>query len=423
MRYFRIRLYLLLSMAPCLTYAQWNSALTDTVPAGRYKAGISAIADYSSNSLTSAFAFSWLAGNYLNNTLKQQVSSLLGNNNRAGYEMNYGMYMVFCHDTAGKRKPLNFFVALRHKSYLNTSFTADDFQVPFYGNAGYAGKTAQLSPFNFESLSYQQAELGLVFTHFAGGAEFGAGLSFLAGQSYLAMQLPSAGLYTSPTGESITINADALLMQSDTSAQGRNGINGAGGSLDLYFMVPYKLGGKNSSISIGLSDLGFIRWNNSSLQYRKDTTYTYNGVSINSLNDIKNLSFHSLAADSLQNRYFPYKKGGFYSAIPAVLELKSVTQFSSAFHLELGLCDMFNANAGAYFYAQSDFYFGSKWMTTFQAGYGGYAGINFAASLCRQYRRSQWSLTLNRLQGFVLPYRFGGAGAYMQYSLTFGKWQ
>lgn len=403
--------------------AQWNQDLTDSNSRGKYLIGFSADADFSSNALTNSFAYNWLTGNYLSDGLKNQVSVLLSQNNRAGFELNYGMYMVIHSDTSKSKRATNYFIALRHKSYLNASFTADDFEVPFFGNAGYAGKTAQLSPFHFESMSYQQVEMGLVCTKIGKGAEFGVGISVLGGQHYLAMNLPAATLYTASTGENLTFNSNAQLMQSDTAQGNMNGINGIGGSLDIYFKAPYKIGTKRGSISVSVSDLGFMWWDKQSLQYQKDTEYSYNGVTINNLNDLQNLTFHTLAADSLQNKYFPYRRGGFFSTIPATLEIKSVTELSPKFRLELGFMNLFNANAASYVYGQGDYLISDKWTTSFQAGYGGYAGLNFAASLCRQFRYSGLSITVNRIQGFVLPAQFGGAGVYAEYSFIIDRWK
>ncbi len=403
--------------------AQWNEDILNNHSAGKYMVGISADGDFSSSAITNSFAYNWLTGNYLSGGQKQQVTSLLEPQNLMGYALNYGIYMVLYNDTSKSKKAFNFFISLRHKSYLNASFTPDDFEVPFYGNAGYAGRTAQLSPFHFENISYQQLEAGLVCTNFGRGAQFGFGVSVLAGQQFMAMNLPSATLYTAPTGESITFNSNAQLLQSDTAAGSQNAINGIGGSLDFYLRAPYKIGEKAGTIALSVSDLGFIWWNNKSLQYRKDTSYTFNGVTINNLNQLQNLSFHTLSKDSLQSKYLPYSKGGFLSTIPSMFNIKSVTDLSPKFHLILGFCNLFNANSDSYGYVQGEFLLSDTWTTALEAGYGGYAGLNFAAYLTKQFARSKLSIIINRLQGLALPGQFGGAGIYTSYSYIFDKWK
>jgi hypothetical protein len=401
------------------SFAQWDDAMVDNHSGKKYAIGAYGNADFSSNCITSAFAYNFLEGNYLDDNLKQQVSSRLMRMNRLGFSLSYGIYGVLYNDTIAKKKVYNFFFALRHKTYLNASFTPDDFNVPFFGNASYAGKTAQLSPFYLNSLSYQQLEIGIVRTNFGEGAQFGAGISFLAGQQYTALAVPSATFYTDTNGQYLTFSSNAQVFQSDTSSGYLTRLNGYGASLDLYFRAPYKIGKKPGTISVSVTDLGFIWWNKKSLTYQRDTSYTYSGIAINGLSDLQNASFNTFSADSLRNKYFPFQKEGFYSSIPTTLSINTNTALTEKFHLELGYWYIFNANDIGYSYVQADKYFSHGWMVALQAGYGGYGGINGSLSMIKQFKASKLVVNVAHLQGLILPAQFGGAGCYINYVQSF----
>ncbi|HTB31705.1 MAG TPA: hypothetical protein VK808_06745, partial [Bacteroidia bacterium] len=105
--------------------AQWDDAIIQNPGAGKFMAGMYGNADYSSSAITSAFATNFIEGNYLDSAQKQQVSSRLKNSNRLGYSLNYGIFGVLYNDTVKGKRAFNFFIALRHKAYLNIEFPPD----------------------------------------------------------------------------------------------------------------------------------------------------------------------------------------------------------------------------------------------------------------------------------------------------------
>lgn len=412
-------------LLPLATCAQWNETMVQSSPQKDFTAGIYGNADFASNSVTSLFAANLLEGNYIDDNLKQQVVSRLGSTNRIGLLFNYGIYGIWhsdtlkCkHDSGKQNKILNFFFAIRHKAIFNAAFTPDLYNLSFYGNAMYAGKTAQLSPFSLNSLSYQQIEIGAVCTNLGGKAQLGAGLSFLIGQQYLSVAAKNASLYTDPTGQYLQVNTNAQMWQTDTSSG--NGIKptGYGASLDLYFRMPYKIVGKTGTFSVSATDLGFIFWNSKSLYYNKDTGYYYDGVTINSISDLQTVSFNGASKDSLLNKYLPRQKKSFNIAVPATISANSNTDLGK-YHAEIGFWYMFNSNSQPYYYLQGDKYLNHGWILSLQAGYGGYETINGSFMVSKQAGKSIFRAALNHLQGIIVPGDFGGAGLYLEYSRIF----
>lgn len=397
--------------------AQWDQAIIQNPGTGKFLAGIYGDADYSSSAVTTAFATNFLEGNYLNDNLKQQVSSNLQTANRLGYSLNYGILGVLYNDTINKKGVFNFFIALRNKSYVNANFTPDVFNVAFYGNASYAGETAKLSPFNLNSISYQQLEIGSVCTNVGGKAKLGIGVSFLAGQQLEDINMSTGYLYTDPLGEYIQLNSNTKYEASD-STPGHTYFNGYGASLDIYFSLPYKIASKNGVLSLSVNDLGFIEWNPRSLSYNKDTVYNYSGFTINSLNDLQNAAINNLSKDSLQNKYFPLAAKSFYTSIPATVSINTNTDMGK-FNLELGAWYIFNANCLPYFYIQGDKNFSHSWFADLQIGYGGYATYNASIGIGKQIKNTEIKLGIYHLQGIISPDNLGGAGGLIEILHTF----
>lgn len=397
--------------------AQWDQSIIQNPGTGKFTVGIYGNADYSSNAITSAFAENFLEGKYINDDLKQQVTSNFQTANRIGASLNAGIIGVLYDDSINKKRAFNFFVALRNRSYLNANFPAGVFNVAFYGNAPYAGENIQLSPFNLNSLSYQQLEIGSVCTNIGGKAKLGIGISFLTGQQLQAINMSSGYLYTDPYGQYIQLNSDTKYNASD-STPGRTYFNGYGASLDVYFSMPYKVASKKGVLSVSVNDLGFIRWNSHALSYNKDTSFTYNGITINGLNDLQNAAINNLSKDSLQNKYFPLAPKSFYTSIPATISINANTDLGKM-NLELGAWDILNANCLPYYYIQGDKSFSRGWYTSLQLGYGGYATYNVNIGIKKQVKNMRIELGINHLQGIVLSNQFGGAGAYLAILHTF----
>jgi hypothetical protein len=397
--------------------AQWDDALIHNPGTGNWLVGISGNADYSSNAITSAFATNFLQGSYLDSAKKEQVSTRLKNTNRLGYSLNYGIFAVLYDDTLKNKRVFNFFFAIRHKDYLNINFPPDVFNLAFFGNASYAGESARLSPFNLNSVSYQQVEIGSMCTNFGGKAQFGMGISFLAGQQLQAITVSNGSLYTDPYGQYITLASDAKYNTSD-STPGHNRLNGYGASVDFYFSAPYKIGKRDGKITASIIDLGFINWNSRSLAYSKDTSYTYSGININGLNNLQNATINNLSKDSLQNKYLPLARKSFYTNVPTTFSLNTSTDLGK-WSLELGFWYIFNGNSMGYFYAQGDKDFSHGWFADLQLGYGGYATYNASIGIAKKIKNTEIKIGINHLQGMILPDNFGGAGASVEFLHSF----
>ncbi|MFH2095333.1 MAG: hypothetical protein ABIJ16_06500, partial [Bacteroidota bacterium] len=217
----------------------------------------------SSNSVNSKFVSSLYGKKFIDNEMK--ASNKLKSNNVIGNQDHGNIY--FCHmpekflgtDHAGYR------IGLVYHNHRDMRFTDDIFKLIFYGNKMFAGKTADLSDFQLNLLTYQEFQMGYFkqstlnenpFTYYIG-------LSFIKGQDYNSLRFNEASLYTEETGEYIDLNLSMTYQAMDTVKAELTEFNGIGGAANFYFS--YRNEEKKYSWQLTINNVGFIRWNDRAL--------------------------------------------------------------------------------------------------------------------------------------------------------------
>jgi hypothetical protein len=254
---------------------------------------------YHNQNVSNDFISLFYNGGHLDTNLKNQVSEKLHDENRLGAELVYGIkYKNHSSHLFGKPS-WGWYASVENIGFYHGEFSKNAFDLVFYGNTRFAGDTTNLSNVNFESLQYQK----LTFGGFNKTNHSYVGISFLKGQSYRNLKVDRADLYTAPLGEEISMNLHANYRQSDTLKNGIDAFNGWGLSTDLVFYLNV---GKNKNVKfqnafkIAIQDLGFIQWNNKSLQTNLDSNYYFNGFEVNDLFDSTSYNFSERIKDSLE---------------------------------------------------------------------------------------------------------------------------
>lgn len=253
---------------------------------------------YHNQTLSNDFISLFYNGGHLDTSFKNQVSENLYTKNRIGAELVYGIkYKNHSSHLFGK-PGWGWYASVENIGFHHGEFSKNAFDLLFYGNSRFAGDTTALSDVKFESFQYQK----FTFGGFHKSNHSYVGISFLKGQSYRSLLVDKADLYTAPLGEEISMNLHADYRQSDTLKNGIDAFNGWGLSTDLVFYLNV---GKNKNVKfqnafkIAIQDLGFIQWNNKSLQTNIDSNYYFNGFEVNDLFDSTSYNFSERIKDSL----------------------------------------------------------------------------------------------------------------------------
>lgn len=379
------------------------------------KVRIGFTSDYfiNASSFTTQFLRKFYQGGFIDVALKDQVSARTKNSNRAGAELNYGVYAAFRLDSLSRRNSFHVFFSVRDRQHVDAHIPKDFYNVAFYGNAMYAGKTADLNSFSFNLIRYQQLQVGLFSTKLDSGARWGIGLSFLKGEQYYSVMAHKAELFTSEDGQYIDFDTDIEMAQSNPSSKGLNAVNGLGAGLDIFFEAPFQTERGKSKLMISVSDIGLIRFNDQSVYRKQDSLFHYTGFKIKSIFDLQNSIFMNTSQDSIQNTVLPAKTRPVTATLPSTLNLSLESVFGRHFRLTEGIRYIFNANMNLLVYVKASVYFNKRVMLSASAGYGGFGGFNCGMGLGANLGAG-FSLYAgsNNLEGYFAPTKTAGQSAY-----------
>jgi hypothetical protein len=303
---------------------------------------------------------------------------------------------------------------LRDRQHFDASYSKDFYKVGFYGNASYAGKTANFNEFNLNLIRYQQLQIGLFSSKLDSAARWGIGISLLKGEQYASIYAKKAELFTSEDGQYIDFNTNIQAAQSDTSKKGMTAFNGIGASIDIYFEAPFKTKIGDSKLTFSVADIGLIQFNSNTLYMNQDSLFHYTGFNVNSIYDLQDSTFSGLSQDSIINSIAPFKKQKVNVTLPSTLNLIYSTNLSSKFTLSEGIRYVFNGNYNLLVYVKANCFFNKHFALNATVGHGGYGnfcyGIGMYASINKGFNIYVGS---NNLEGLIAPKKTAGQGAYI----------
>jgi hypothetical protein len=161
-------------------------------------------------------------------------------------------------------------------------FTDDLFTLIFEGNVPFAGKTASISPLDFKTISYQEAGINLISPSDK-RLKFGIGLSYIKGSRFYEFSARRGKLFTSEEGDSLYADINVKYASSNPGNKGLFTYNGSGMGLSGYLVYDFNA---KSSLFISVDDMGFIYWNNKSIDFKFDTSTSYIGYDLFDKNSI-----------------------------------------------------------------------------------------------------------------------------------------
>jgi hypothetical protein len=366
-------------------------------------------AGYNSNTVTNAFTKKIIFGGFIDNGLKDQVSSRLKNVNRFGYDILAGI------NGRASLGSLSFVAGLYYKEHFDLKFSKDLFELAFRGNSEYAGQTLNIAPLQYRYFDAQSLYVGLE-KDLNEQLRVGGGVSFIRGGRFNQAFLKRGELYTEPSGAYIDVNGDPDISYSDKN-KGFLSSDGLGASLNLYGR--YHIGEK-STLLLEARDIGFIRWKNLN-NYSGDSTYRYDGFFIDDIFSI-NSGFldrynpDSLATDlKIQNT----KKNISY-LLPATFHIQYVQHVNSKISVSGGLKYTWNTNSLPRVYLKGIYYITETLIIIPAFGYGGYGRGDVELGLAKSFK-DQYFVSLNGLfiEYVALPSKSSGLGLNFSFTKTF----
>ena len=403
---------MLFSIAAAL--AQTCNPFLELKPDSSLKWAMGVFANYNigSNAITNGFLNGFYEGRFINDSQKDRVEKKMSHNNRIGGDINGGIYYLQKRDSLPAHQSQSWFFSVKNRQHADAGFSPDLFHVAFYGNASYSGRTADFDGFSLNVMQYQQFQAG--FT----GDRFAVGLSVYNGQQYLQVQAKKAQLYTSADGQYLDFNTAYTMRVSNANYSNPGALNGIGTGLDLFYRLPVELRkGQKADFIFELSDLGFIRWNKQTNQYKNDTLYHFDGIAIKNAFQLADSTVHYSAKSTFNAK--PVKQAAYVSNLPTTMDIKYVP-LGTKYQFVYGIRYSFASNYVPYGYVQFRYHFGARYTATAEMGYGGYANLQTGLTLHAQFKQGFSALLgTNNLFGYLFPLNSCGQGLYVSVSKVF----
>jgi hypothetical protein len=404
-----------LFFVPGLFLSQFNSEFLKYSDYGRH---VSAYGDFElgSSCINNEFIKRIYFGGYIDNEIKDNVSSEMQSINRFGGGVSFGLNYFSGNDSS----KYDWMIGIKNQEVINGSFSRDFFNTLFFGNKMYKGSTAYFNNTGLNYIGFQELKAGLIWKNVDKGGKIGFGLSLLKGQSLVRYrEIDTNFLATSLDAEQLSYNASFSLAVSDTGNRDISAFNGTGLSADLYFEAPYKSKIGPSRFIVTVNNLGFIRWNKKTMLYTIDSLLTFNGVNIDNLLVLNDSTLNIVSQDTLINNLISLKREKVNVNLPMNLLFMHQTEFSKNYTLRFGIRNIFNGNSAPFFFIENKINIKNKFLFGVSIAYGGYN--KYSAGAYFEYNNKYFTTRIGSiaLQGFLRPEKTLGQSLYLTFAKKF----
>jgi len=312
------------------------------------------------------------------------------------------------------------FFSYHHRQLRNVFATKDMYELLFYGNARFAGQTADISNLRVQNFIYNQYTGGIKKKIDYGKyqMDFGVSLSLLQVINQQDIRTKQASIYTSEDGDTIRVNYD---LSFNTAREGantffqRNGL-GASGDFHLGFMNSNKW-----KLSIDVTDVGYMMFRKTPINYSAAKTVEFRGIVIPDLLHFSSQTFDTLNLDSAVRSYLPSKTTNQYSLFfPfSACVVFSKPLLNDKLVLNFGLQYRNLPNYYAYGYVKANYFIKSDMVFSVSGGGGGYSWFNLGIEFSKRWKYFDFTLGTSNLLGTVIPSHYTGNSVYLRLGSSF----
>ncbi len=374
--------------------------------------------DYAANSsnATMNFVYALLFRKEITKAMKDRVD----NNIKSNLKFEDFMKTGFTYRRYLKKWDGEIFFNYSHRQLRNVIATKEMYELLFYGNARFAGTTADLSNMNVQNFIYNQYTGGIKKKIDYGKyqMDFGVGVSFLQVINQQSISTKQASIYTAVDGDTIKINYDLTFNAAREGANTFFQRNGVGGSGDFHLGFMNK---NNWKLSIDLSDIGYMMFRAAPVNYSAAKTIEFRGIVLPNLLQFSSATFDTLNLDSAVRSYLPTKTTNSYSLFSPFNA--SIVFSKSLLHeklvLSFGLQYRHLPKYYAYGYVKANYFIKPDVVFSVSAGGGGYSWFNLGVEFAKRWKYFDFALGTSNLLGAVIPSHYTGMGLYLRMGSSF----
>ena len=358
---------------------------------------------YGSGTISNEFLNKFVFGGNIEQDLKDKAYKKLAANNFIGGDLKYQVNVEIPMDTFFRRTNLSLLIGLEHVAHFDANFTEDLFKFTFEGNKQFAGKTAEVGGTNFNTFTYQQINFGIIShkTKNQKLAKEGFIVSLIKGQSHQAITIPKGSIFTEQLGKELEVDINYEYNASDTANKGVMALKGYGISTDLFTQFFLKNGDK---VHLAANDLGFIVFNNKSIDESADSTFFFEGVEVDNIFDLNDSLLAEISKDSIINDITNHKKESYSIALPTSFNINYTKYISQKWKMDIGFYYKVLSNYFPLIYTNTYYYFNPSLAFKLHVSYGGYGKLNTGIAIAKSVKNQvNIFVGTNNLGAFIAP--------------------
>lgn len=406
------KLILLTSFFICqFAYAQYNNDFLTNLNLPKSSVSVQGEYEINSNCITNDLIHKLYFGGYIDTTTKEANLKRLSGYNRIGGNGQVNLTGIVNNDSSG----FSFLFGIKQQYQFNSTFSNDFFKLGINGNKQFAGETANLSKSEINYYAFQEFKTGIIWKRVdTTKAIFGVSLSLLQGQNFIQIKTNQTSLFTAQDASELSLNTTASLSLADTGKPNFFSYKGDGLSTEFFTYTPYKSTIGPSYFFLSVSNLGFIRWNGSSMNYYADSVFSFKGLQIDNVFELKDSLVQGISFDSIIDNATELKRERKSTNLPTTFLLLHNVSITKKLGITTGLRHIFNANYKPYLFVEFNVRFNKSITANAHISHGGYGGLSGGLSFLVDIKeRVRVRLGSNGIQGFILPKNSLGQGAFM----------
>lgn len=359
---------------------------------------VTATGYYGSSVFNNQMLDKFIYGGFVDEELKNKALKKAKRLNYLGAELGAEIYYT---DTKNKLfKDWGYYVGLSYHYDLGTQFSKDAYQLVFYGNKILENQEAKLAPSAFYLRDFNQFSFGLNKNN-----QFKVGLTLSSFNNNTGAEITEGSFYTDTNGNYLSVDIQGEYYAVDTNSSVRFLSNNAMGvGVDFETSFALKENNEGQKIILGVKNIGVLVQQNT-YQVSANTSYSYNGVEINSL---KNIGEGLLSANSLQDSLgIETKTENRTSLLPFEIYFFQLPSYKKRVELIYGFRFKYESAYNAFLYAGGNVKLNNQFSASTFVSHGGYSNFQWGLSTQAHFKKMYLGVNTNNILGFVSKKAFG----------------
>lgn len=373
-----------------------------------YSIGVFGRYQMASNAVTASLSNAIYTGSPLSREAREATLGLLRSSNRMGVDGDYGLFFRHLPDSA---KGIGYFIRIADRYQAHTTFSDDLLNVGMFGNARFAGQTADMGPLTLQYHNYKQYEIGLlkVWEKPKTKWHLGVGLSFLTGNQAVVADFEEASLFTDADGEYLDIVLHGSLVTSSIASTQYFAGMGYGFSASVHVGMQ----GEKFGWTFQLDDLGMLSWGSRLREHDVDTVARFEGAAIDLFGDDP---FVSVNLDTITKQLVTSRDGnGFVTPTAGSIRAEGSYRLNAKdWRIYLGVHHRFALGYFPLIYVGTSAPLPKRFYIDGRFAYGGFGSWNIGLELRKNFGgHVAVRMGTFNLEGYLLPNVATGQSAYV----------